>query len=246
MLALSAAIALILAAAHLLAAYLESVHLAPRSRWLSFASGVSVSFVFVKLLPYLHQADAMLRMDNQFPVAYVFALGGMVALYGLEIAVRRARRRAPAGHQRRSWSWIFVLHLGAFAAYNAFLGALLVGQRHEPVVQQLLFLMALLLHNVVNDFSLREHHQQEYRHFGRWVLAVSVMAGWSAATVDIVPDIVVYTVIALVAGAIILNVLKEELPADREGRFGAFLMGCVAFTSLWLLSVQLGGGHQGV
>lgn len=172
--------------------------------------------MFVKLLPYLHQADAMLRMDDQFPLAYVFALGGMVALYGLEIAVRGARRRAPAGQQRRSWSWIFVLHLGAFAAYNAFLGALLVGQRHEPVVQQLLFLMALLLHNVVNDFSLREHHQKEYRHFGRWVLAVSVMAGWSAATLDIVPDIVVYTVIALVAGAIILNVLKEELPADAR------------------------------
>lgn len=43
MLALSAAIALILAAAHLFAAYLESVRLSPRSRWLSFASGVSVS-----------------------------------------------------------------------------------------------------------------------------------------------------------------------------------------------------------
>ncbi len=39
---------------------------------------------------------------------------------------------------------------------------------------------------------------------------------------------------AVLAGAIILNVMKEELPEERESRFGAFAAGAAAYTGLLL------------
>jgi hypothetical protein len=237
MLLFSSALAICLAAAHVLTAYLTSIHLTPRSRWLSFASGVSVAFVFLKLLPYLHDADAGLKNDGVHLLAYMFALAGLVGLYGLEIMVRRSRsqhRDQASGDP----SGIFIVHLGAFALYNAFLGALLVDQMQQSVSQQISFILALLLHNAVNDFALREHHQNQYRLFGRWVLATSVLIGWTGAVLLEIPDVVRFSAISMLAGAIILNVLKEELPADRESRFGAFVGGCIAFTVLLVFSAS--------
>jgi hypothetical protein len=39
---------------------------------------------------------------------------------------------------------------------------------------------------------------------------------------------------AFVGGSVILNVLKEELPEDRQSRFGAFLVGAAAYSALLL------------
>jgi zinc transporter ZupT len=38
--------------------------------------------------------------------------------------------------------------------------------------------------------------------------------------------------LAFVAGGVILNVLKEELPAERESRFWAFSLGVAIYAAL--------------
>jgi hypothetical protein len=40
---------------------------------------------------------------------------------------------------------------------------------------------------------------------------------------------------ALLAGGIVLNVLKEELPEERQSRFSAFALGAAGYTILLLL-----------
>jgi hypothetical protein len=42
------------------------------------------------------------------------------------------------------------------------------------------------------------------------------------------------TMFAFLAGGIILNVLKEELPEERESRFSAFTAGTAAYAALLL------------
>jgi hypothetical protein len=39
---------------------------------------------------------------------------------------------------------------------------------------------------------------------------------------------------AILAGGIVLNVLKEELPEERQSRFGAFALGTGLYTLLLL------------
>jgi hypothetical protein len=98
----------------------------------------------------------------------------------------------------------------------------------------LLLFVTLGVHFVVNDLGLREHHKHAYDRIGRWVLAGSIMTGWVIGqTLELNPAAIA-TIWATVAGGIILNVLKEELPEERESDFGSFLLGAVGYGALLL------------
>lgn len=123
----SLAAALALALVHLSAGRLRFLDVIPRSRWLSFGSGVSVAYVFVHVLPEL--------ADSQ-------------------------------------------------------------------------------------------------RHFAR----TGLVAGWLVdATLDVHPAALA-ALFAFLAGGVLLNVLKEELPAERESAFWAFALGAVGYAALLLLA----------
>jgi hypothetical protein len=50
-----------------------------------------------------------------------------------------------------------------------------------------------------------------------------------------IPALWMALVMAALGGGVILNVLKEELPAERDSRFSALLLGAAAFAGLlWL------------
>ena len=50
------------------------------------------------------------------------------------------------------------------------------------------------------------------------------------------PEPAIVAVIAFLGGSIVLNVLKEELPEERESRFGAFLAGAGGYAALLILA----------
>jgi zinc transporter ZupT len=92
------------------------------------------------------------------------------------------------------------------------------------------------LHFVVNDYGLREHHKDAYTRLGRWLLAGALLAGWILSLVAVVPEKALVAVLAFLAGSVVLNVLKEELPERRQSRFSAFAVGAAGYATLlqWL------------
>lgn len=232
---------LVLASVHLFAGRLVILDRVPRSRWLSFASGTSVAYVFVHLLPQLTLAQVSLERRLGVALqplehhAYLVASTGLAAFYGLERLARRARRersREPA--LRATPPAVFWLHVGSFAVYNVLIGYLLAG-RESATHQYAAFVLALGLHFLVNDFGLREHHRERYHRMGRWLLAIAVAVGAVLGMWVRLSEAAVLAILAFVAGGIILNVLKEELPAERESRFGAFAVGLVGFAALLMM-----------
>jgi hypothetical protein len=91
---------------------------------------------------------------------------------------------------------------------------------------------AMAMHFFSNDFGLRRDHERLYDRRGRWALAVSVLVGWGlGATVD-VPEQGVIALFSFLSGAVVLNVLKEELPEERKSRFLPFLAGAATYGAL--------------
>jgi hypothetical protein len=118
--------------------------------------------------------------------------------------------------------------------YNVLIGYLL-GRPEEPGAGTLLlFALAIGLHFLVNDFGLRSHYKEMYARTGRWVLAAAIVAGWGVAQVMELGAASIHGVTAFLAGGIVLNVLKEELPAERESNFGSFALGAAAYSALLL------------
>lgn len=231
-----------LALVHLFAARFRFLESTPRSAWLSAAGGVSVAYVFVHLLPDLSDAqetiaatldDMLGQLENH---VYLIALAGLAIFYGLERAAVTSRRRQRDAVGRDTPSpGVFWLHAGSFAAYNALIGYV-IHQRGEEGRQQvlLLFSVAMGLHFLVNDFGLREHYKDEYHRIARWLFAGAILVGWAVGLIGEIHEAALAVLLAFLAGGVILNVLKEELPENRESRFWAFIVGAGAYAALLL------------
>lgn len=232
-----------LALVHLFAGRLRHLHSVPRSGWLSFAGGVSVAYVFIHIFPELEEAQQTLGAHDALAFiehhAYLVALAGLASFYGLERLVKQNRRRQATLKQRAETqtspsSGVFWLHVGSFALYNALIGYLMV-YREDGLHGLLFFFLAMAFHFLINDHGLAEHHHDAYRHKGRWVLSSAVIVGWGIGQQVEVSELATSTLFALLAGGVVLNVLKEELPEERQSRFLPFALGAALYAALLLV-----------
>lgn len=224
---------------HLYAGKLELLAHLPRSRCLSAAGGVSVAYVFVHLLPDLSERQAAIAQTGILTVLehhiYLLALLGLTVFYGLEWAVQTSQQRQrEAGKSDTPALGVFWIHILSFAAFNGLIGYLLV-HREEPGLASLCFyFIAIGLHFLVNDYGLRQDHRHTYHQIGRWILAGAIATGWAIGVGTEIPEAGIAILFAFLSGGIILNTLKEELPAERQSRFWAFLTGAFIYTVVLL------------
>lgn len=241
---LSALVVALFVAVHLFGNRLKFLRTTPRSIWLSIAGGVSVAYVFVHLLPELaayQRAIGSTLARAEGPLArlerhgYLIALVGLAAFYGLDRFARgSARAQSRAGKKPHPPEGVFWIHLGSFALYNVLIGYLLLHREESDTWGLLTYAAAMALHFVVNDQGLRQQHGAAYEAKGRWLLAAAPIAGWTVGAFTAIAELAVSALFAFLAGGVVLNVLKEELPDDRESRFWAFAAGAAGYSALLL------------
>lgn len=234
--------ALALAVVHLLAGHLRFIDVIPRSRFLSLAGGISVSYVFLQLLPDLGRAQARVGYEVERTLniprdpVYFVALLGVITFYGIERLADRSRReqQARTGEDCPSPT-VFWFSIASYSVVNFAVGYLLLHREATGVGRLSIFFLAMALWFIVNDYSLRVQHKSQYR-TGRWILSAMVLVGWLTSVLTKVPDSLMSIALAFVAGGVVMNVLKEELPRERESAFWAFALGAALYGVL-LMSI---------
>jgi hypothetical protein len=235
--------ALALVAVHFVTPKLRFLSNRPRSIWLSFAGGASLAYVFLHLLPEIAHGQEVLAQEAGGHGALLgfevwgVALAALLAFYGIERMIQREAIRRGAEDEEDE-PGIYRVHLTAFVLYNFVTGYLLVDRMRgeDPHGDGLLvFAIAMALHLLITDFGLVEAFRDGYLRLGRWLLSGAVLAGWAIGAASELPNLLIEMTMAALGGAVILNVLKEELPAERESRFWALLLGVGAFALLVLL-----------
>ena len=231
-----------LAITHSLSSYIPIFSWLPKHRWTSFAGGVSLTFIFLEVFPELGHAQEELHHSKFFLMhylenhVYILSLLGLSLFYLLDSAALKARAKtinpntpAPA-HANVFW-----IHIAAFAGMNATTGYLIQELSHSHWFSCLLFFIAIALHFFIIDEHLLEHHPCLYTKYGRWILAGAVVLGASLGQSTQLDAIGVSLIWAFLAGSIILNVLKRELPDEKESCGWSFLTGILVFSSLLFL-----------
>ncbi len=231
----------VLAVVHLFAGSMRFLAGTPRSVWLSIAGGVSVAYVFIHLLPDLAEEQEAIReaIGETFSFleyhVYLVALIGLAVFYGLERAAKISRqRRRGADKEDSAGAGVFWLHVASFTVYNALIGYLLLHREQQGLRSLILFAFAMGVHFVVNDYGLREDHKGTYDRIGRWVLVAGIFAGWVVGLIFEVSEAALGVLFAFLAGSVIMNVLKEELPEERKSRFWAFALGAALYAAILL------------
>ena len=237
--------ALALASVHLLSSRLRFLEGIPRSRWLSAAGGISVAYVFVHLMPELAEGQKAVEgeggearaTDGLLPFlehhVYLLALVGLAVFYGVEkhsLSARR-HRQATTGEDQTTGA-AFWLSVASFTAYNAMIGYLLLRRELEPLGALALYTVALGVHFVINDFTLRGHHKDAYDRVGRWLISAGVLVGWALGVAAEISERALALVLAFIAGGVVLNVLKEELPGERQAWFWPFFLAAALYAAL--------------
>ena len=244
---------LALAALHFLAPHLRRLPGVPEAATASFAGGISAAYVFLHLLPELAEgnremAEALRRQVESSPLLdlaiFFVALVGFVVFYGLERLAERSRVSATDPPRA-----VFALHLGSFAVYNALITYTLPLRLRTGIVFALLFSLAMGLHFVLTDRGLERRHPRRFRASGVLVLGGALLAGWVLAVVLAPTNVLVVSLMtAFLGGSILLNVFKEEIPSERESRFGWFVVGLVGYGVLLAAETYWsstgGSGHR--
>ncbi len=236
---------LFLASVHIWSRHLRFLDAEPRSPWLTVAGGASLAYVFVRIFPELAEKQPYLAtaaydagvsgfIEHHI---YLVALFGFLFFYGLECFIKSVATDSDQTKVKPTLVH-FWIHIGSFAAYNALVGYTIVHRPHpgwEPLV---LICIAMGLHFMTNDHSLRQIHLQSYRRIGRWVLAASIIIGWVLGIVSEVSEPVLAVWFALIAGSTIVNSIKGEFP--DKSRFWPLFGGAAGYTLLVLMILSFG------
>ena len=250
------AITVVLVGLHLAAPRIRRLPFVPESATGSFAGGLAVAYVFLHLLPEVAAGNeaigqALSDVIQPTPLVdlgiFLVALAGFTVFFGLERLADRDREAAPlagpqvqgqAGQARQARQSVAVyrLHLGAFMVYNALITYTMPLRVRTGVLFAALFTVAMGLHFVLTDRGLEERYGPRFTHRGRLALAAALAAGWVVAAV-LAPNssLLVALLTALLAGSVLLNVFKEELPSARRSSFVWFLVGLVMYACLLAL-----------
>ncbi|MCC4266129.1 hypothetical protein LL240_16965 [Oceanimonas baumannii] len=227
--------AVFLALLHVLVNIFHWERVIPRKYWLSFADGISISYVFLQLLPEI--VEGVGHLPESFgPVApflehnpFFPLLIGLVVFSGL---VRLMDRPAAAPEKgvadgSRVWS-----HIASYAFYKGLVGYIIASM--TGLVGILVFVIPMTMHFLVVDYRLLEIHKGIYQRSGRWILSAAILIGWAIGVTTTISPAVVALLLAFVAGGIVLIVLEEEFSRDHPSSFGAFLMAVVLYSVLHL------------
>lgn len=205
--------------------------------WVSVAAGVSVSAVFVDLLPEIAEGQANFSASPHrnlavFPEQAIFlaAMLGFMLFYGLQYLVGTSTEHKPG---RPFWS----LQIASFAGYSAFIAYLMVHDPRGSIVSLGLYTLAMAFHFLLVYHSLFTEHDETQGNRERWILGVAVIAGWSAGILLSIPEHWLARIAGFVCGGVIMNTLVVELPEGRGGRLAPFFLAATAFSILLISSL---------
>lgn len=204
---------------------------------LSLAAGVAIAYVFVHLLPELSVASEVFVKTSGFRSellasyhVYIAAMVGFMVFFGLNHMVKRSQK----DESQNTKPFVFFTHLIGFAFYVWLISYLMIRGLDEAALPIILYAIAMGLHFFSIDHELYREHATIYSRYGRYILAVAALLGWSVGFFVELPKPMIITLLGVISGGIIVNSMVAELPSDKVGKFLPFLFGGLFYSVLLL------------
>jgi hypothetical protein len=223
---------LILAITHPVSALISPKHV--RRRTTSLCAGIALAYVFLHLLPELANLQSALlerlgeSKTNRWFEEHVYVVA-LVGLLLFQIVDKISRNSNSQGAMLFSYR----AELFFFALYSALIGYLVTMQAvlNRPV---LLITVALSAHFFGTDIDLSERYNALFIKRGSFVLSIAVIAGMLIAVFLPVNGLVYSAGFSFLAGGILINTLRTEIPDPQNVKNLFLLLGAVLYSVMIL------------
>jgi hypothetical protein len=233
--------AILLTFVHIWAPLIRPEKLLPQTFWLSFADGISITFVVLQLLPEAghiagHLPEALHPVHDllsHYP--YLPMLVSLVTFYGIEKVMERPATPDQQGGSNLTPLRIWI-YMAGYALYKVVVGYLLAKMLSPIAV--LVFSVAMAMHFFVVDFHLVNIHRNVFAGIGRWALSAAFLAGWGVGVATKLSPFVVALLMSFVSGGAMMMMIQEEFSEKRPTSFPGFLLGVVMYSALLFMLVR--------
>lgn len=202
-----------------------------QSKWLSFSGGLAVAYVFVYILPFMHGEQRSLQdyiaTENRLPMEselYFIALLGLLLYYGIQKIIYNSDEISEESAYSNFW-----MQIGFFTVYNSLVAYTAVTSAVTGI-QAFFYTTAIGLHFIAVAHDLWHGSPERYNRYGRFVVASGILVGWGVGFMFSFPSVVQSSIFAFISGAMILNVLKNELPHEKHAHFPSFFLGVMSYS----------------
>lgn len=220
---------------HIFTNYIKFLNREPKKRLMSLVSGGSIAYVFLHLVPELthyqevaEKANLPGWMENLDYITYLATLAGLTLFYGInQLSEKSQEQNKQQKNVTRPSKHVFILEISAFAMYNGLIGYLLVELSGDKVFDYIIYFIVFSFHFIANNRILHLTHEDLYTKTGRWILAISVFIGWLIYQLTPPNDLVIAFFSAFLTGGVILNIMNDEMPEEKNSSFPFFLIGLI-------------------
>jgi hypothetical protein len=200
---------------------------------ISFGAGMSSAYVFMHLMPELHEArsafveSVSMELRYEGMAIYYFSLLGFLLFYGLDHLRVRLGENTEVGEVGLA----FKVQIGGFAAYVWLMSYLLLHSLGSAPLSSYtaMYAVAMTFHFLALENTLRAEHGAAYHQIGKFVLAGAALIGWGTGMLFTVPQHILALLVAFISGAIIMNSTVMELGRGEESRFLPLVAGGIIY-----------------
>lgn len=196
---------------------------APKSVVTSFSAGISVSYVFLMLLPELHKG-----FQHFGDYTFLLAMIGFSGLHILEKVIYRHEKTLEdikKDFKELHSVFLFVYHFG--------MGIVLYYILETNFLEGTLFFIPLLMHTAISSLSLKELNEDILD-----MRSVKILISLSGVLGVLTTHLVgisfreFHMILGLITGMFLHVVISDSMEADAMGEPSSFLLGVSAYTAL--------------
>lgn len=212
------------------------------SKIISFAAGISVTYIFLQLLPELYEG---IRHLNKF--LFSFVLLGFITLHMSEKYIYQHAARAMLLED------LIRLHSASTFVYHFIIGVVLLNLAALDNFNALLFFAPVLFHGTATSITMHKVHEVKAKAektgkerklledvsgkpWVRLLVAFAPLYGVLFAFFAPLSPQLQFSLLGLIAGALLFLIIKDTVPREREGKPAYFMAGVILYALLIITS----------
>ncbi|MEK4920604.1 hypothetical protein MKX78_01570 [Cytobacillus sp. FSL R5-0569] len=191
---------------------------------LSLSGGVAIAYVFVYILPSMHEEQdklgGTLAIDSEL---YFLGLIGLIVYYSVYKFAKSTKA------QKMNQNAAYFVQATFFAIYT-FMVSYIVFSSDVHSGEALFYGLAIGLHFIGISYHIGKENEDIHHQYGRFLFAIATLIGALAGSMGPTTGLFVHSIIAFSSGAMIFNVISKELPEEDYAHLPTFLLASLLYS----------------